>query len=278
MKFMDARAKKAVFDLVFAVNDLQGSGIDRARGWIRPAQKIALTVWHIKADEGCQLFFRFYALGNDARIGEGRKFLHALDQRLPRKVLIHTADELHIELDKVRLHVGYEVEAGIARARVVNADLVVLPLVVLDDLLEAAQVHHRFALGNFKNNVFSADGKAGQIFLGEPHAEVRILNNIGIYIEEQTDARGHLACGAQGAAAEKMLKLQHAAMFQRALDEAFGIFKRGSGRAAPKRLIAEYCAVAQGDNGLQHACDGLILKHIQQSLSALLIVMCDSGF
>ena len=172
----------------------------------------------------------------------------------------------------MRLHVRYKVEAGIACARIVDADLVILAFVMLDNLLEAAQVHNRFALGDFKNNIFGADGKAGQVFLGEAHAKMGILNNVGIYIKKQADARWHLAGGAQGATPEEMLKLQHAPIFQRALNKGLWTFKRSSGRAAAKRFITKNSAIAKRNNGLEHAGDGLILEHIQQGLTTLIII------
>ena len=82
MKLVHPCAKKLVFDLVFAVDNLKRHRLDSLRRWRWLADKIALTVRHIKADEGRQLFFCLNALGNDARVGEGSKLLHAFDERL----------------------------------------------------------------------------------------------------------------------------------------------------------------------------------------------------
>ena len=107
MKLVHPCAKKSVFDLVFAVNNLKRHRLDRlGRGrWF--ADEISLPVRHIKADQGRQLFFCFNALGNDARVGERGKFLHALDQGLSRKVFVHPTDEPHIKLGGFNLQVQH---------------------------------------------------------------------------------------------------------------------------------------------------------------------------
>ena len=241
---MDPRAEKAVFDFILALDDPQGGGFGRERVWVGPAQVKALAVGHVKAHQGGQLGLGFNAFGDDARVGEGGELLHAADQGLAHQILVHPAHQSHIQLDKVRLHVGNEVEAGIARPGVVNADLVVLRFVMFNNAQKIPQIGHGFTFGDLKNDVFGADGKARQIFAGEALTEACVLNNVGVDVEKKAQARGQAAGRAQGAVTEKVLQLQHASMAQGRRNKRVRLFQKAARRAPAKGLVAENRSIA----------------------------------
>ena len=142
VKLVDPRAEKAVLDFVFALNDAQGVLFRRQRIRVRPAEEKALAVRHVKAHQRGQLGFRFNAFGDEARVGKARKLLHAADKGLAHQVFVHPAHQLHIQFDEMGLHVRNEVEAGIPRPGVVNADLVVLGFIVFNNTQESLQISY----------------------------------------------------------------------------------------------------------------------------------------
>ena len=161
MQLVHPGAEKAVFNFIFAGDDAQHLLVDGLRLEGRALYEETLAVGHIKVYKGCQLCFCFNAFGYNAGIGQSREFLHAFDESLAGEVFIHPPDEAHVQFDEVGLHVGNQVEPGISRPGVVYADLIVLGLVMLDNLLKGLQVSHGFTFCDFKNNIFHVYGEAG---------------------------------------------------------------------------------------------------------------------
>ena len=103
--------------------DLGGHrGRDHGPGRARAGERVPLRVGDVDAGERAQLAELLDALGADGGAGGRREVGERLQQRELRRVLVDAGDERAVDLDDVRAHADELLEAGVARAGVVERD------------------------------------------------------------------------------------------------------------------------------------------------------------
>ncbi|MPM19425.1 hypothetical protein SDC9_65849 [bioreactor metagenome] len=184
--------------------------------------------------------------------GDAGEFTHAPNQGPLHRVLVNVPDEIHIQLQIIWVNIRNQVQAGVARAGIVNGNFIVLLAIACNDFFEITDILHRVFFRYFKNHALRVHLIALKIFLGKALLKLCVGDDTRVDVQKNFGLEMEPVQGSQGLSAAQQLQLPQPAVPAGGCKHPLGVLQLAALGTSAQRLITQHRTVPQGDDGLEH--------------------------